>query len=230
MHLKKRWVAKALPDVTIVNTLAERLNISKVLSSVLVQRGIFDYQSAKDYFRPDLKHLHDPFLMRDMDKAIARIDKAIESGEKIMIYGDYDVDGTTSVAITYLFFKNLYDKIDFYIPDRHLEGYGISSKGVDFAADEGFTLIIALDCGIKANDKVDLATSRNVDFIICDHHLPGEELPSAVAILDPKRPDCPYPYKELSGCGIGFKLIQASFRAIDTLIVVEISKIETTQV
>ncbi len=209
MHLKKRWVAKALPDVTIVNTLAERLNISKVLSSVLVQRGIFDYQSAKDYFRPDLKHLHDPFLMRDMDKAIARIDKAIESGEKIMIYGDYDVDGTTSVAITYLFFKNLYDKIDFYIPDRHLEGYGISSKGVDFAADEGFTLIIALDCGIKANDKVDLATSRNVDFIICDHHLPGEELPSAVAILDPKRPDCPYPYKELSGCGIGFKLIQA---------------------
>lgn len=209
MQLKKRWVAKALPDLSIVDTLAERLNISKVISTILVQRGIFDYQSAKDYFRPDMKHLHDPFLMNGMQAAIDRIDRAIAGKEKILIYGDYDVDGTTSVAITYLFFKNIYPDIDFYIPDRHVEGYGISIKGVDFAADNGFSLIIALDCGIKAIDKVEHATSRNVDFIICDHHLPGDELPAAVAVLDPKRPDCDYPYKELSGCGIGFKLIQA---------------------
>ncbi len=209
MNVKKRWVPKALPDMAVVEALTERLNISSVLAAVLVQRGIFDYQSAKDYFRPDIKHLHDPFLMNGMQTAINRIEKAINNKEKILIYGDYDVDGTTSVAITYLFFKNIYQNIDYYIPDRHLEGYGISTKGVDFAADNGFTLVIALDCGIKAVDKIAQANSRNVDFVICDHHLPGDELPAAIAILDPKRADCNYPYKELSGCGIGFKLIQA---------------------
>ncbi len=209
MYLKKRWVPKAIPEIAIVDALAERLDISNALATILVQRGLVDYDSAKSYFRPDLKQLHDPFLMKGMHEAIDRIEKAINNKEKILIYGDYDVDGTTSVAITYLFFKNIYDNIDYYIPDRHLEGYGISTKGVDFAADNGFNLIIALDCGIKANDKVEHATSRNVDFIICDHHLPGEELPAAIAVLDPKRADCPYPFKELSGCGIGFKLIQA---------------------
>ncbi len=209
MYLKKRWVAKALPEPDIVNAISERLNISKIIGTILVQRGIYDYQGAKDYFRPDISHLHDPFLMNGMDVAITRIGKAIANGEKILIYGDYDVDGTTSVAITYLFFKKIYNNINFYIPDRHIEGYGISTKGVDYAADNGFSLIIALDCGIKAIDKVEHASSRNVDFIICDHHLPGDELPAAVAVLDPKRPDCNYPYKELSGCGIGFKLIQA---------------------
>ncbi len=209
MLLKKRWVPKALPDLDTVKALALRLNISNVLSTVLVQRGLVDYETAKDYFRPELKHLHDPFLMNGMHEAINRIEKAITNKEKILIYGDYDVDGTTSVAITYLFFKNIYTDIDFYIPDRHTEGYGISTKGVDFAADNGFSLIIALDCGIKAVDKVAHAKSRNVDFIICDHHLPGNELPAAIAVLDPKRSDCNYPYKELSGCGLGFKLIQA---------------------
>ncbi len=209
MQVKKRWVPKALPDLTIVHALAERLRISSVLSTVLVQRGIVDYEGAKDYFRPELKHLHDPFLMNGMHEAVDRIKIAITNKEKILIYGDYDVDGTTSVAITYLFFKNIYTDIDFYIPDRHTEGYGISTKGVDFASDNGFSLIIALDCGIKAVDKVEYAKKLNIDFIICDHHLPGDELPAAIAVLDPKRPDCNYPYKELSGCGLGFKLIQA---------------------
>lgn len=189
--------------------LAEALQIDEVLSNLLVQRGINTFEEARYFFRPDLGHLHDPFLMQDMEKAVLRIEKAIQNQEKILIYGDYDVDGTTAVSVVYQFFKKRYEHISFYIPNRYTEGYGISTAGIDFAAENGFSLIIALDCGIKAIDKVIYAGKRSIDFIICDHHLPGENLPQAVAVLDPKRSDCEYPYKELSGCGIGFKLIQA---------------------
>jgi single-stranded-DNA-specific exonuclease len=209
MPVKKRWIAKPLPSPDIIHTLAGELNISTVLSTILAQRGIHDYDMAKKFFRPELSDIHDPFLMKGMSEAVERIQTAISKNENILIYGDYDVDGTTSVALTYLFFKSIYSNIGFYIPDRHTEGYGISKKGVDYAAANGYKLIIALDCGIKALDKVEQANRLGVDFIICDHHLPGDELPSAIAVLDPKRNDCPYPYKELSGCGIGFKLIQA---------------------
>ncbi|MBL0308993.1 MAG: single-stranded-DNA-specific exonuclease RecJ [Bacteroidetes bacterium] len=185
------------------------LNIHPVLCRLLVQRGIETYEQAKYFFRPELSDLHDPFLMKDMDKAINWITLAIERNEKILIYGDYDVDGTTSVATVYSFLKEFYPNRDYYIPNRYTEGYGISTKGIDFAVANNFSLIIALDCGIKSNDKVDYAHSKGIDFIICDHHNPGEEIPKAVAVLDPKRSDCTYPYKELSGCGIGFKLIQA---------------------
>ncbi len=192
-----------------VRQLAAGLGIDPVLSSLLVQRGINSFDEARYFFRPLLEHLHDPFLMAGMEQAVARIGKAIHQKEKILIYGDYDVDGTTSVALVYSFFMKRYHNIEYYIPDRYLEGYGISTKGIDYAAQNGFGLIIALDCGIKSVDKVAYANSLGVDFIICDHHLPGDELPAAAALLDPKRPDCNYPYKELSGCGIGFKLIQA---------------------
>lgn len=189
--------------------LATELNIDPVLSTLLLQRGITDFEEARTFFRPELDHLHDPFLMKDMDKAIARIEAAFEEGEKVLIYGDYDVDGTTSVALVYGFFKKIYPNLEYYIPDRYKEGYGISTKGIDYAAENGFKLIIALDCGIKSVDKIAYANTLGVDFIICDHHTPGIEIPAAVAVLDPKRPDCDYPYKELSGCGIGFKLVQA---------------------
>ena len=179
------------------------------MAALLVKRGIKNFEEARDFFRPDLGHLHDPFLMQDMEKAVIRIEKAIADSEKILIYGDYDVDGTTSVALVYSFFKKYHFNIDFYIPDRYKEGYGISTQGIDHAAQNGFTLIIALDCGIKSVDKIDYANTKGVDFIICDHHLPGDTLPAAIAVLDPKRKDCGYPYKELSGCGIGFKLVQA---------------------
>ena len=174
-----------------------------------MQRGIETFAQAKAFFRPSLDELHDPFLMKDMDRAINRIATAIANNEKIMIYGDYDVDGTTAVATVYSFFREFYPNIDYYIPNRYTEGYGISTKGIDYAAERHFALIIALDCGIKSNDKVDYATQKGIDFIICDHHNPGHEIPAAIAVLDPKRNDCNYPYKELSGCGIGFKLIQA---------------------
>src|SRR5690606_30579649 len=164
-----------------------------------------NYAQAKVFFRPSLDHLHDPFLMKDMEQAILRIVKAIGNNEKILIYGDYDVDGTTAVAVVYSFFRAFHSRIEFYIPDRYSEGYGISTQGIDYAAANGFSLIIALDCGIKAIEKVAYASSKGVDFIIGDHHLPGAHIPTAVAVLDPKRVDCPYPYKELSGCGIGFK-------------------------
>ncbi|MGI4728148.1 MAG: single-stranded-DNA-specific exonuclease RecJ [Janthinobacterium lividum] len=189
--------------------LAEALQIDEVLSNLLVQRGVNTFEDARYFFRPDLGHLHDPFLMQDMEKAVLRIEKAIAQNEKILVYGDYDVDGTTAVSVVYQFFKKRYEHISFYIPNRYTEGYGISTAGIDFAAENGFSLIIALDCGIKSADKVIYADKNSIDFIICDHHLPGEELPKAVAVLDPKRSDCEYPYKELSGCGIGFKLIQA---------------------
>lgn len=174
-----------------------------------MQRHIPDFESARVFFRPELSQLHDPFLMKGMHTAIRRIEQAIAQDEKVLIYGDYDVDGTTAVSLVYSFFKEHIPQITYYIPDRYKEGYGISYQGIDFAQANGYSLVIALDCGIKANEKIDYANARNIDFIICDHHLPGEVLPAAVAILDPKQGDCPYPYKELSGAGIGFKLIQA---------------------
>ncbi len=185
------------------------MKIHPIICRLLVQRGIETFEQARSFFRPSLNELHDPFLMRDMDEAINRITSAIANNEKILIYGDYDVDGTTAVTTVYSFFKEFYPNIEYYIPNRYTEGYGISTKGIDYAAENQFTLIIALDCGIKSNDKVDYATLKGIDFIICDHHNPGDEIPKAIAVLDPKRKDCNYPYKELSGCGIGFKLIQA---------------------
>lgn len=207
--MSKRWVIKDAADADVVKALAEELNISTVLANMLARRGISNFDEAKLFFRPSVLHLHDPFLMQDMEKAIDRIDAAIAQNEKVMVYGDYDVDGTTAVALVYSFFKNHHANIEYYIPDRYKEGYGISTAGIDYAAANGITLIIALDCGIKSVDKIAYANTLGVDFIICDHHLPGEELPAAVAILDPKRADCQYPYKELSGCGIGLKLAQA---------------------
>jgi len=212
--MNKRWAVRDNADEEEVSKLAAALNIDTVLSTLLIHRGIKNYDDARFFFRPDQLHLHDPFLMQDMEKAILRIEAAIADGEKILIYGDYDVDGTTAVSVVYGFFKNHYPdsyrgKLEYYIPDRYTEGYGISTQGIDYADQNGFTLIIALDCGIKSIDKVAYANTKGVDFIICDHHLPGAEIPAAVAVLDPKRVDCEYPFKELSGCGIGFKLIQA---------------------
>lgn len=207
--MQKRWVEREIENLEAIAELQESLGIDRVLASLLVKRGITDYEKARIFFRPELNNLHDPYLMQDMAIAVSRINQAITSGEKILIYGDYDVDGTTSVALTFSFFKKLHSEIDFYIPDRYREGYGISTQGIDYAFENGFSLIIALDCGIKSVDKIDYANERGIDFIICDHHLPGDLLPAAIAVLDPKRSDCTYPYKELSGCGIGFKLIQA---------------------
>jgi single-stranded-DNA-specific exonuclease len=207
--MQKRWVEREIENLEAIAELQESLGIDRVLANLLVKRGITDYEKARNFFRPDLNNLHDPYLMQGMAIAVSRINQAITSGEKILIYGDYDVDGTTSVALTFSFFKKLHSEIDFYIPDRYREGYGISTQGIDYAFENGFSLIIALDCGIKSVDKIDYAIERGIDFIICDHHLPGDLLPAAIAVLDPKRSDCTYPYKELSGCGIGFKLIQA---------------------
>ncbi|MBK0381552.1 single-stranded-DNA-specific exonuclease RecJ [Pedobacter sp. SD-b] len=207
--MEKRWVKQEKADAQKVEKLSKELKVSKILAGMMIRRGLESFNEAKNFFRPNILHLHDPFLMKDMPGAITRIEKAIKNKENILIYGDYDVDGTTSVALTYSFFKNLHPQIDYYIPDRYKEGYGISTQGIDYASDNAITLIIALDCGIKSVDKVDYAKEKGIDFIICDHHLPGDELPSAVAVLDPKRKDCDYPYKELSGCGLGFKLIQA---------------------
>jgi single-stranded-DNA-specific exonuclease len=207
--MNKNWVIKAPGDEEDINSLASELNLEWPLAQLLVQRNIKTYQEAKEFFRPDLSNLHDPFLMKDMDFAIERIQDAIQAGEKVMIYGDYDVDGTTAVALVYAYFKDHFKDIDYYIPDRYNEGYGVSRMGIDYAAQHGFTLIIALDCGIKAVDKVDYAREKGIEFIICDHHNPGEKIPSAVAVLDPKQKGCSYPYKELSGCGVGLKLVQA---------------------
>jgi single-stranded-DNA-specific exonuclease len=207
--VEKRWVLKPFGNSETVTSLAAELKINRILVNLLVQRGINTFDEAKRFFRPSLDHLHDPFLMKDMDKAIERIGVAIRHKEKILVYGDYDVDGTTAVSLVYTFLKSVSGDIGHYIPDRYKEGYGISKTGIDFAKENGYTLIIALDCGIKSVDKIEYANTLGVDFIICDHHRPGSELPAAVAVLDPKRNDCNYPYKELSGCGIGFKLIQA---------------------
>jgi len=204
-----RWTFKPEPNPKKIAVLAKALQVDQTIAKILVQRGIETYEQAKDFFRPDLSNLHDPFLMKNMDIAVKRIVKAIHDKENILVYGDYDVDGTTSIALVSKYLKTKLDSIGTYVPDRDNEGYGISYKGIDFADDNGFTLVIALDCGIKAIDKIDYANDKNIDFIICDHHTPGEKLPNAVAILNPKQIDCKYPYKELSGCGVGFKLLQA---------------------
>lgn len=204
-----RWTFKPHPDPETVSHLGQELGVEKSIAFLLAQRGIQTFEQAKKFFRPSLNDLHDPFLMKDMDLAVTRIEQAIEGGENIMVYGDYDVDGTTSVALISSFLEKEYSKIISYIPDRYEEGYGISYQGIDFATDNEVELIIALDCGIKAIDKVAYAKEKGIDFIICDHHRPGKEIPNAVAVLDPKREDCEYPYKELCGCGVGFKLIQA---------------------
>ncbi|WP_300433757.1 single-stranded-DNA-specific exonuclease RecJ [Christiangramia sp.] len=204
-----RWTLKPKPDSITVNALAEKLGIGVPVARLLVQRGITSFEEAKKFFRPDLKDLHDPFLMKDMEKAVERIEKAIENDQNIMIYGDYDVDGTTSVALMSSFLKFRYQNVTTYIPDRYEEGYGVSYQGIAYAEDNDIHLIIALDCGIKAIEKVAYAKKKGIDFIICDHHRPGTEIPDAVAVLDPKREDCTYPYDELCGCGVGFKLIQA---------------------
>lgn len=207
--VEKRWVLKEKPEKEVIDLLSQSINVSPPVATILTQRGIKDFDSAKSFFRPLLNMLHDPFLMKDMDVAVERIEQAIATREKILVYGDYDVDGTTSVALFYGFLNSFYGACDFYIPDRYKEGYGISEAGIEFAAANDFTLIIALDCGIKSVGLVEKARSYGIDFIICDHHRPGETLPPAVAVLDPKRSDCEYPYKELPGCGIGFKLVQA---------------------
>ena len=204
-----RWTLKTTPNITTVQQLSKDLSIDDTLSKLLVQRGVSTFEEAKKFFRPSLEELHDPFLLKDMDLAVSRIEKAIASNENILIYGDYDVDGTTSVSLVASYLKTITTSISTYIPDRYDEGYGISYQGIDFAADNNFSLIIALDCGIKAIDKVAYATKKKVDFIICDHHKPGPKIPDAVAVLNPKRVDCSYPYDELCGCGVGFKLVQA---------------------
>ena len=207
--MENRWSAKTLPNLEIVARLSQEINVPEHIATILVQREIDTFEKAKQFFRPSLTDLHDPFLMKDMDVAYSRIKTALQNQEKMMVYGDYDVDGTTAVSIVYSYFKTLNQNIEYYIPDRYKEGYGISRIGIDFAAENNISLIIALDCGIRSNELVDYANSKGIDFIICDHHLPGETLPKAKAILNPKRSDCTYPYKELSGAGIGFKLIQA---------------------
>ena len=204
-----RWTLKPDPNPEIVHQLSKELSIDIVLSKLLVQRGITNFEEAKKFFRPSLEELHDPFMMKDMIIAVERIEEAISSNENILIYGDYDVDGTTAVSLLYSYLSKFTPNIATYIPDRYEEGYGISYQGIDFAKDNDFSLIIALDCGIKAIEKVAYAKEQEIDFIICDHHKPGHEIPKAVAILNPKRKDCEYPYKELCGCGVGFKLIQA---------------------
>ncbi|WP_405369973.1 MULTISPECIES: single-stranded-DNA-specific exonuclease RecJ [unclassified Nonlabens] len=204
-----RWTLKPVPDSQKQQQLAQELGVDPFLAGLLVQRGVDAFAKAKSFFRPDLEELHDPFLMKDMELAVKRIQKAVGNNENILVYGDYDVDGTTSVALMSTFLESFYDRVSTYIPDRYDEGYGVSYKGIDFAADNDFSLIIALDCGVKAVDKVDYAKEKGIDFIICDHHRPGKELPDAIAVLDPKRSDCSYPYNELCGCGVGFKLCQA---------------------
>ncbi|MCX2839521.1 single-stranded-DNA-specific exonuclease RecJ [Salinimicrobium sp. MT39] len=204
-----RWTLKPKPDPSTVEHLQEALGVEKPIASLLVQRGIETFEEAKKFFRPSLEDLHDPFLMKDMEAAVSRIELALQKGENIMVFGDYDVDGTTSVALVSSYLKRIYPNVATYIPDRYEEGYGVSYKGIDFAADNDISLIIALDCGIKAIEKVAYASEKGIDFVICDHHRPGAEIPKAVAVLDPKREDCEYPYKELCGCGVGFKLLQA---------------------
>ncbi len=204
-----RWTIKPKPAKEQIQQLAQELNVDSLIATLLIQRGITTFDQARDFFRPSLEHLHDPYLMKDMDVAVSRIEQAITNQENILVFGDYDVDGTTAVSLVSSYLKSFYPNIATYIPDRYAEGYGISFQGIDFAEDNGFSLIIALDCGIKSIDHVAYAKEKNIDFIICDHHRPGDSLPEAIAILDPKRDDCTYPYDELCGCGVGFKLIQA---------------------
>jgi len=204
-----RWTLKPKPSEEKIKHLAQALNVEDFVASLLIQRGIETFEDAKKFFRPSLEHLHDPYLMKDMDKAVARIEKAIENQENILVFGDYDVDGTTAVSLVSSYLKSHYPHVATYIPDRYDEGYGVSYKGIDYADDNGISLIIAFDCGIKSIDHIAYAKAKNINFIVCDHHRPGDILPDAVAVLDPKREDCSYPYDELCGCGVGFKLIQA---------------------
>ncbi|MFN3138411.1 MAG: single-stranded-DNA-specific exonuclease RecJ [Allomuricauda sp.] len=204
-----RWTIKPKPEQKAIDQLSEALGVENLVAQLLIQRGITNFEEAKAFFRPKLTHLHDPFLMKDMDKAVQRIEQAMSKGENILVYGDYDVDGTTSVALMSSFLMESYPNVATYIPDRYLEGYGISFQGIDFAVDNDVCLMIALDCGIKAIDQIKYAKEKGIDVIVCDHHRPGQQLPEAVAVLDPKQEDCEYPYKELCGCGVGFKLIQA---------------------
>ena len=205
MPIEKRWVIKPQGDKEMVESLAFSMGIPNELANLLVQRGITTSNEATRFFNPKLSDLHDPFLMKDMDKAVERVDEAVRNGEKIMVYGDYDVDGTTAVALVYTFLRQIgHNNLTFYIPDRYTEGYGVSVRSIDIAAKQGVTLVIALDCGIKAVEKVEYAKQKGIDFIICDHHLPGDEIPAAVAVLDPKVDECHYPFDELSGCGVGF--------------------------
>lgn len=204
-----RWTLKPVPDSDKVALLAKALQVDLDIATLLVQRGVETFDEAKIFFRPNWNHLHDPFLMKDMDKAVARIQKALTSNERILVYGDYDVDGTTSVALMASYLQTRSSQVATYIPDRYEEGYGVSYQGIDYAADNEFSLIITLDCGVKAVEKIDYAATKQIDVIICDHHRPGSQLPKAVAILDPLRSDCNYPFKALCGCGVGFKLIQA---------------------
>ena len=203
-----RWTLKPKPETHKLQHLMEALQVDEIVATLLLQRGIETFEEAKTFFRPSIEHIHDPFLMLNMQAAVDRIELAFQNSEKILIYGDYDVDGTTAVALVYSFFKNYYEELDFYIPDRYKEGYGVSIQGIDYAAENDFTLIISLDCGIKAVEKIEYAKEKGIDFIICDHHRPGEIVPNAI-VLDPKQNDCTYPYKELCGCGVGFKLVQA---------------------
>jgi single-stranded-DNA-specific exonuclease len=207
--MQKNWILKSKGDPFLIQQLMTDLNINSVLASLLVQRGVSTFKEAKDWFRPSLDNLLDPFLMKDMDKAVERLIKAIDSEEKILIYGDYDVDGTTAVSLLRLFLNNYSKNLDYYIPDRYKEGYGVSKAGIDFAIEHSFSLIITLDCGIKANNNISYAQLHAIDVIVCDHHNQGDELPDAFAILNPKRIDCGYPFKDLSGCGVGFKFMQA---------------------
>ncbi|HPA86205.1 MAG TPA: single-stranded-DNA-specific exonuclease RecJ [Bacteroidales bacterium] len=210
--MEKRWVIKEKGDQAVVKQLASALGISEALANLMVQRDIRSPEEANTFFEPDLKYLHDPFMMKDMNIAVERIYSAIKRNEKILVYGDYDVDGTTAVALMYSFLKDQYSNVEYYIPDRYKEGYGVSLQGIDYAYQKNCRLIITLDCGIKAVEKVKYARSKGIDVIICDHHYPGDEIPKAVAVLDPKQPGCTYPYKELSGCGVGFKLVHAYSR------------------
>ena len=210
--MNRRWLYKTIPEPQQIETLSKSININAYLAAILLQRGIDSYDAAKKFFRPTLEDLHDPFLMKDMDVAVGRLKQAIDFEEKILVYGDYDVDGTTAVSLVYSYLKSFYPLVDFYIPDRYAEGYGVSEAGILWAEENNFSLIIALDLGIKAADMVVLANHKGIDFIICDHHLPDKKIPHAVAVLDPKQDDCHYPFAELSGCGIGFKLLQAFAR------------------
>lgn len=219
--MEKKWVIKAPGNTEKIKTLAKELNISNSLANLLVHRDITTFDEAKHFFRPSLNDLHDPFKMKGMSKAVNRLNTAIKNNEKILIYGDYDVDGTTSVALVFSYLRKYHGSIDYYVPDRYIEGYGISYKSIEYAKEHNQTLIIALDCGIKANDKIDFAKENGIDYIICDHHLPSDKIPNAVAVLDPKQEDCNYPYKGLSGCGVGFKFMQA-FSVVNNIAATEI--------
>jgi single-stranded-DNA-specific exonuclease len=210
--MEKRWVVKEMGDPAVIKQLARALGVSESLANLMVQRNIASADEAHAFFNPSLDYLHDPFLMKDMNIAVDRISAAVKRNERILVYGDYDVDGTTAVALMYSFLKDQYSNVEYYIPDRYKEGYGVSIQGIDFAYQNNCKVVITLDCGIKAVEKVKYARSKGLDVIICDHHYPGEEIPKALAVLDPKQPSCSYPYKELSGCGVGFKLVQAYSR------------------